>query len=284
MSECYGNSFIRNGELTPGVLFSNAEVYEGESVYEVIRMMNGTPLFFDDHMERMENSVAYHGRTMLASRQAMADDLIRLRKDSGIKEANLKIVHNFKESGNTYLLYFIEPLYPTPQQYRDGVNTILYHAERENPGVKVINHRLRSSIYHRLIATNAYEALLVDSDGFITEGSRSNIFFLSEGKLFTAPDSKVLGGITRKHVLDICRANNFQIRFECIHFETIHKFESVFMTGTSPMVLSVRRIDDIAFSTENPLIRRLLELYMVRVRESISAFRRPRGTGRSAKK
>ena len=275
MSECYGSFFIRNGELTPSVLFDNSDVYEGESVYEVLRMMGSGPLFYDDHMARMASSVGYHGHKMLASPQEMVSQIVTLRKNAGVKEANLKIVFNYRESQNTSLIYFIEPLYPTQQQYREGVKTIIYHAERENPEAKVINHRLRSSIYHRLILSNAYEALLVDNEGFITEGSRSNIFFIREEKLYTAPDEKVLGGITRKHLTDICRVNGIEVIFEAVHEDEIVNYESVFMTGTSPMVLPIKMIDEIGFRVDNKLSRRLLELYMMRVKESLAAFRRP---------
>lgn len=277
MSECYGNFFIRNGELIPCCLFNNAEVYEGESVYEVLRMMGSGPLFFEDHMERMAMSVKHHNHKMLATPAELASQIIMMRKNAGVKEANLKIVFNYKENENTCLLYFIEPLYPTQQQYREGVQTILYRAERENPEVKVINHRLRSSIYHRLILSNAYEAILVDSDGYLTEGSRSNLFFVNEERLFTAPDEKVLGGITRKHVLDICRLNGIEVIMGAVHEDDIVNYESAFMTGTSPMVLPVKMIDEIRFTVDNQLVRRLLELYMIRVKESLAAFRRPAG-------
>ena len=238
-------------------------------------MMGSGPLFFEDHMERMAMSVKYHSHKMLATPRQMAEQIVMLRKNAGVKEANLKIVFNYRENESSYLLYFIEPLYPTRRQYREGVKTILYHAERENPEVKVINHRLRSSIYHRLILSDAYEALLVDTDGFVTEGSRSNIFFVKSGKLFTAPDHKVLGGITRKHVLDICSLNGIEVVMDSVHVDEIADFESVFMTGTSPMVLPVRLIDEITFRVDNPLVSRLLELYTMRVKESLDAFRRP---------
>ena len=139
----------------------------------------------------------------------------------------------------------------------------------------MINHRLRSTIYHRLIATNAYEAFLVDDEGYITEGSRSNIFFVREGKLYTAPDDKVLGGITRKHVIDLCSINGIEIEFRCIALAEIEEYESVFMTGTSPMVLPVKSIDDFEFNVDIPVVNLLRELYSGRVKESLTAFRRP---------
>ena len=45
----------------------------------------------------------------------------------------------------------------------------------------------------------------------ITEGSRSNIFFLKDETLVTAPDNAVLNGITRKHILEICRENSIRL-------------------------------------------------------------------------
>jgi branched-chain amino acid aminotransferase len=265
-----------NGELTPSGVFNNSDVYEGDSVYEVIRMMGGAPLFFSDHMDRLIYSVEHHGRKMLSTADGMANDLLLLRKNAGVKEANLKIVFNYKDEGTTYLLYFIEAMYPTAKQYREGVPVILFNAERDNPGVKVINHRLRSAIYHQLISDNAYEAFLVDADGYITEGSRSNAFFVKGEELFTAPDDKVLGGITRKHILDLCRQNSIRVNMECIRADEIGEFDSVFMTGTSPMVLPVNAIGALAFRTDNQVIARVSELFSARVKESIISFRRPK--------
>lgn len=277
MSECYGSHFIIDRELTPAILFNNSDVYEGTAVYEVVRMMNGLPLFFDDHMNRLKQSLAHLGKEMTITEEEIAHDLIYLKKNSGVKEANLKIVFNYKESrGLTFLLYFIEPLYPTHQQYREGVRTILYHAERVNPEIKLINHRLRSSIYHKLITESGYEALLVDNSGFITEGSRSNIFFSQGGKLYTAPDKKVLGGITRKHILDICGNNGIEVVHEAVHTDILGSFEAVFMTGTSPMVLPIRFIDELGFDVSDKLINRISILYNDKVKQSLTYFAKTR--------
>lgn len=274
MREFYGSCFIRNGELLPEALFNETDIYEGDSLYEVLRMMNGTPLFFDDHMARLENSVSHHGRVMLTTSDSMVTDINRLKKNTRIKDANLKIVFNYKPSGNIYLLYFVEPVYPSEQQYQSGVDTILFEAERNNPGIKIINQRLRSQISEKLTATGAFEAFLVDGDGFITEGSRSNVFFIKNEKIFTAPDDKVLGGITRKQVIGICEKNNIPLEYVCVHAGSLNDYDSVFITGTSPMVLPVRRIDSIEFQTGNRLVKTIMNLFADCVRLNISSFRK----------
>jgi branched-chain amino acid aminotransferase len=273
MDECFGKKFILNGNLESADSFDNSLVYEGDSVYEVIRMVRNSPVFFSDHMERLESSVRIQKRQMLADASVLKRDIINLTKSEKRKEINLKIVFNYNQESLNYLAYFIAPIYPSEEQYRKGVKGILFYAERKDPGSKVINHKLRSSIFHKLILEGGYEALLVNENGEITEGSRSNIFFLRNDTLVTAPDNMILCGITRKHILDICSENNITIRFECIRADRISEYEAVFMTGTSPMVLPFSSVDDKVFNVRIPLIEKLRKLYIIKAEESIRHFR-----------
>lgn len=273
MNECYGKRFILNGELQPEDIFDNSLVYEGDSVYEVIRMVKCSPVFFYDHMDRLASSVRQQRKKMLADAAVLKKDIINLTKSERKKEINLKIVFNYNRDSSNYLVYFIEPIYPSEIQYKRGVKGILFYAERKDPGSKIINHKLRSSIFYKLILDGGYEALLVNEKGQITEGSRSNIFFLRNNTLVTAPDTMILSGITRKYVLDICSENNIKVRFACVRADRISDYEAVFMTGTSPQVLPFSCIDDKNFNVRVPLIEKLRSLYLRKAEESIAQFR-----------
>jgi branched-chain amino acid aminotransferase len=273
MNECFGRRFILNGELKDAVTFDNSLVYDGDSVYEVLRMARGIPVFFQDHMERLSSSVSLQGKEMIADAASIKRSVIMLTRADRQKETNLKIVFNYNEGQASWLIYYIEPTYPSAAQYRNGVKGILFHAERKNPESKVINHKLRSAIYHRLILESAYEALLVSDMNLITEGSRSNIFFLRGDELITAPENMILSGITRKHILSICTGEKIPVRLECVPKDELDTFESVFMTGTSPMVLPFCCIDDLYFEVDKPLITKLRKLYLERSEESIRHFR-----------
>jgi branched-chain amino acid aminotransferase len=273
MNECSGNKFILNGELQSVENFDNSMVYEGDSVYEVIRMIKGNPVFFHDHMDRLAGSVKIQGKEMLADFSVLRKAIITLTRAERRKETNLKIVFNYDNGDINYLVYYIEPIYPSAEQYRAGVKGILFHAERKNPESKVINHKLRSAIYHRLILESAYEALLVNEEDLITEGSRSNIFFLKADILVTAPDNMILNGITRKYILEICSQNGIKVELRCVSINDLSGFDSVFMTGTSPMVLPFCRIEDKSFNVDLPMIVRLRELYISKAEESIRDFR-----------
>ena len=273
MNECFGKKFILNGRLEDADSFDNSLVYEGDSIYEVIRMVRNSPVFFYDHMERLESSVSNQKKLMVADVATIKKDILRLTKSDRKKEVNLKIVFNYNKDSVNYLIYYIEPIYPSEKQYREGVRGILFYAERKDPGSKVINHKLRSSIFHKLILDGGYEALLVNEKGQITEGSRSNIFFLLKNTLFTAPDNLILCGITRKYILDICSANNIPVNLACVKADRIGDYEAVFMTGTSPMVLPFSQIDNKSFNVNVPLLGELRKLYIIKAEESIKQFR-----------
>jgi branched-chain amino acid aminotransferase len=273
MNECYGKKFILNGELQPVGMFDNSLIYEGDSVYEVLRMIKGAPIFFPDHMERLVTSVRLQKKEFLANVPTLRKDIISLIRSDKKRETNLKIVFNYNNGATNYIVYFIEPIYPSETQYQKGVKGILFNAERKDPESKVINHKLRSSIYHKLILESGYEAILVNENNLITEGSRSNIFFLKDETIITAPDNVILSGITRKYILEICTENKIKVEFACVNAGEIKDYEAVFMTGTSPMVLPFYCIDNNFFNVKLPMIDRLRNLYLKKAEESISLFR-----------
>jgi branched-chain amino acid aminotransferase len=273
MNECFGKKFILNGDLQPSYLFNNSLVFDGDSVYEVIRMIKGSPVFFHDHIDRLYSSVKYQKKEMLADIEVLRKAILSLTRSEMNEDTNLKIVFNYNNGMKNWLVYFIEPIYPSAEQYKKGVKGILFRAERKNPESKVINHKLRSEIYHRLILEGAYEALLVNEESLITEGSRSNIFFVKGKTLYTAPDNLILNGITRKHILDICENQNIPLEMRCVSDKDIAEYDSVFMTGTSPTVLPFCCIDDIHFDVELPLMERLRALYLTMAEKSLLRFR-----------
>ncbi len=269
MTECAGKKFILNGELQPAEIFDKSLVYEGDSVYEVLRLVNGCPVFFQDHMDRLLTSVKLQKKELLADVSGLKKAIADLTKVEKKHDTNLKIVFNYNGFVNNYMVYLIETIYPTPIQYQKGVKGILFYAVRKDPESKVINHKLRSSICNKLIAESAYEAILVNENNLITEGSRSNIFFLKNGSLITAPDNVILSGITRKNILEICQENNIRVAFDCVNASEIKKYNAAFMTGTSPMVLPFSCIGNDYFSVKFPMIEKLRKLYQHKAEESI---------------
>ena len=240
------------------------EIPPGEvSFYEVIRTRNGVPLFFDDHMNRLKVGIAtrYDLDEDIAS--VVRHGLNALLSHERHDEINVKVTVSF--TGHQYSLHicYIASVYPSETTVSEGVPLILYHAERLDPGVKMLNNRLRLSVDSELARRHAYEALLVNHDGYITEGSRSNIFFITDGGVIhTAPDSMVLAGITRRYVTEIIGKEGISLIHEAVPASEIHRFRSAFLTGTSPMVLAVKSIENQSFDVTDPLIIKLRRIYI----------------------
>ena len=84
--------------------------------------------------------------------------------------------------------------------------------------------------------SGVYEVLLVNRESKVTEGSRSNLFFIREGVVRTAPDSEVLPGITRQKVLELISEEGFRLDIRSLALEELPSAEAAFLTGTSPKV------------------------------------------------
>jgi len=272
MGECYSKVFIENGQLRDRGDFELSKVFEDHVIYEVIRVRRGIPVFLEDHYNRLEKSASLGGNQLLTAYRELRKQIMRLIGLSDIKNGNIKVTVKYSPSYTGYLIYFVDARYPGPLMYKNGVRGILYFAERRNPVAKVFNHKLRSSIYSELIQTGAYEALLVNRKGCITEGSRSNLFFIISGKIITAPDDCVLGGITRAKILKICEEEGFTVEYRCLHAGELGNTDSAFLTGTSPNVLPFRKIEVYDFDIDNKMLKMLTHKYMQVVEDYIRKF------------
>ncbi len=145
--------------------------------------------------------------------------------------------------------------------YDEGIKTLTYNAIRENPHAKVINQSLRDNVNALLKEKDCYEALYINDKNEITEGSRSNTFFLKGKKVYTAPAKDVLLGVTRQRIIRLCRENGIEVIEMPIKLNEINKFDAVFMSGTSPKVLPIKYIDDIKYDTKYPLLLKIMKIY-----------------------
>lgn len=259
--DCTGSYIWLDGAIVPAS--GNEEIPSGEvTFYEVVRTRDGVPLFFSDHMNRLKDGIAtrYDLREDIAAE--VRAGMKALANHERHDEINVRVTVSFSGYDHSLHICYIPSFYPSETMVREGVPLILHHAERLDPGVKMLNNRLRLSVNGELARRNAYEALLVNHDGFITEGSRSNIFFIAEdGTIQTAPDSMVLSGITRRYVTDIIMKEGISLVYEAVQESDAGRFRSAFITGTSPMVLAVRSIEGLQFNVADPLIGRLREAY-----------------------
>lgn len=262
MSEAVGKKFIYRDKIVPVSDFDSTYQLDSPSIYEVLRVENGIPLFWEDHYSRFQKSVELLGYALNFTLEELRSLLILLIQENSFVRNNVKIVVNQLDATCPALYLFgIESHYPPDDLYKRGIETITYQAVRENPNAKVIYAQMRNAINERLQETQCYEALLVNAEAHVTEGSRSNLFFIKDGTVYTAPENEVLIGITRIKVFALCKRYDIPLVEAPILLLQLNQFEAAFISGTSPKLLPIKSIDNIRFAPENPLLRQLIEWY-----------------------
>jgi branched-chain amino acid aminotransferase len=263
ISEAEEKYMVINGKVMPVSEAGDILAGSSRTIYEVIKVVSGIPLFLEKHMERLEASARLINYSVTNIMNSIRESITELIKANNSPEKNIKIiVYNMGNPVPDFMAYFIRSSYPTPEQYETGVHGILLREERNNPNAKVVNSGYKERVAAALAEANAYEALLVNREGEITEGSRSNIFFVRNGKVLTAPKGNVLIGITREYVFDLCKNLGIEIIEEPISVSMLGEMDGAFMTGTSPKILPISTIDDMSFSSpKNPVIKALISSY-----------------------
>jgi branched-chain amino acid aminotransferase len=236
----------------------------------VIKVVEGVPLFFEEHMERMKRSADLLGVRIQKAEKEILEEISMLVQNNRCQNINVKLVWAQMGEESVFLTYFIRSEYPGQEAYTQGIHTILFHGERINPHIKTLSGSFRERVKDARERSGAYEALLVSKEGYITEGTRSNIFFLKEGRIYTPPAKSVLLGVTRKHVLQICETLEIEVKEETLHVEELPKIEGAFITGTTVDVLPIGSIDDRKIhSVSNPFIQNIVKQYNEEMREYI---------------
>lgn len=246
---------------------------EADVVYEVIRVISGVPLFIEAHLERMNQSLVLAGFTNRPDINSVKKTVRALTETCSVSQQNIRL-NVWQEDGRIqWTGFFVESHYPEPCVYSQGVVTGLLHMERSNPNAKVWQNDLKQAVSQACEARNLYEMILVDSNGFISEGSRSNLFFTCGEKLITAPDESVLEGITRLKLLEIIRRENITLEKREISLSELDSFDGAFITGTSIHLLPVTRIDSWARqSSGQPLIKNLTDKFEELVKHYIDSY------------
>ncbi len=124
---------------------------------------------------------------------------------------------------------------------------------------------------HEAIASGYDEAILLDVNGYVSEGSGENIFIVKKGRITTPPlSSSILAGITRDTVMTLAREDGTPLQEERITRDELYLADEVFLTGTAAEVTPVREVDGRAVGTGQvgEVTRRLQERYFDVVRGS----------------
>jgi len=260
----------------------------GDGVFETMRSYNGKVFMLYSHLDRLYHSLGVLRFSPDFNRAAVADALYRTLAKSGLakKDAYIKIIVTRGEHGGQLhfdqgkrcsLIIIVKKLKPYPEKYyTGGVDIISSAISRQAQGYQVYRHKLVNyfeNLYEKDRAHyhGAFESVFLTGDRLVLEGSTTNIFMVNRSTVLTPPlTQNILDGITRRLVLQLCRAGRIRIWERKIHYRDIINAHEVFLTNSVAGILPVRKIDSHMIGGQIPghITSSLTDLYRLAVEKS----------------
>ncbi len=259
--------FSRNGKVLPigeaVVPLSSIEYAYGFGVYETLRVVRRNVLFVADHIERLERSAEQIGLTHSFGGEVVGKAINDLVAATDSETYNLKILLIGGRTSEDAVLNImcLNPLFPDKKLYSEGAKTITYAYERAFPHAKTLNMLQSYLAYRKAREAGAYDALLINRGGCITEGTRTNFFCIKDDTLYSPPEKDLLLGVTRKHVLEVAAEAGFTIEHVDIPFADLSKYEGAFLTSTSTKVMPIKSVDDFVCGVRPQALTRLMSAF-----------------------
>jgi branched-chain amino acid aminotransferase len=118
---------------------------------------------------------------------------------------------------------------------------------------KISGYYVNSILAKREAKADGYdEAILLDPEGYVSEGTGENIFIVRKGRIKTTPLTSILEGITRNSVIDLAREQGVPVMEERFTRDEMYIADEVFVTGTAAELTPVREIDNRRIGTGKP--------------------------------
>ena len=238
----------------------------GDSVYEVFRTYSGVPLFYQEHWERLQNSARLIHMHITQSYEEITEQIRQTVDATGAGSL----------SKDVYVRYVITrgegpvDLYPNPNLktryviivnavpewnpdfYRVGMKAAIPSVRRNptdalDPNIKGGNYLNNVIAITQARELGADESIILNRDGYVTEASNSNVFFVLDGELVTPGGAAGnLRGITKKAAREACAARDLTVNERDVHVDDLDRTTECFVTSATREVMPIvsLRLDD----------------------------------------
>ena len=272
------NGKIVNKESANVSIFDRGFLY-GDSIYEVTMTYKGIPFLLDEHFDRLWASASKIGLDIQWTRDELLTEIqkgltllnldrvyIRLMITRGSGEIGLDPALASNQS--LFIIYRELPEYPSTW-YEDGVSVIIADIMRNpknaiDPSIKSGNYLNNVLAMKEAKERGAFDAIMLDSKGNVTEATTSNIWIVKDGIYLTPPlETGLLSGITRRTLLDIGAQVGFKMREVNFNATDLKSADEVFFTASTKEIVPIVKVDDVIIGNSKPgkMTKKLHEHY-----------------------
>jgi branched-chain amino acid aminotransferase len=286
----FDGSFVPWDEATIHVkthtLHYGLGVFEGTRAYE--QTGGGTAVFrLDDHLRRLKGSARVVDIPLDYDAERLQGASLELIRRNGLPTCYLRHIA-FLGAGSMGLYPKNNPTrvailawpwgtYLGEEGIRKGIHCKVSSYVRQFPNAMLLKAKASANYLNSILAKreavrSGYdEAILLDGQGYVAEGSGENLFIVYDGRMLTAPLTSVLDGITRDTVMQLARSEGLEVEERHFTRDSLYLADEVFLTGTAAEVTPVRMVDHrpIGNGEPGPVTKKLQELYFAIVRGEI---------------
>ncbi len=259
-------------------VFDHGLLY-GDGVFEGIRAYHGRVFKLKEHIDRLFYSAKAILLEIPMSHEALMKATVESCRVNGLTDGYIRLVVtrgvgtlglNPNRCKNPSVIIIADKIQVYPKElYEKGMDIVTVPTVRNlhsavNPAIKSLNYL--NNILAKIEANNAgvEEAVMLNSEGYVAEGTADNIFVVSKGALLTPPNSAgALYGITRQTVMDLAIAAGWKVAEPNLTRYDLFNADECFLTGTGAELIPVVKIDGRVIGTgqPGPFTRQLVENY-----------------------
>lgn len=231
----------------------------GDGIFEGIRVYNGNIFKCREHLVRLYDSAKSIDLKIPNTMEEMQQLLIDTIRKNELRDGYIRLVVSRgpgdlgldpRRSRGANVVIIVEPLSIYPEEaYINGLKVISVSTRRNipdalNPKIKSLNYLNNVLVKIQANLAGVGEALMLNSQGYVAEGSGDNIFIVKNGVLYTPPSYVgALEGITRAAIIEICGKVGYTVKEEPFTLHDVYVADEVFLTGTAAEVIAVREVD-----------------------------------------
>ena len=265
-----------NVHILSHTLHYGTGVFEGVRAYKT---PNGAAVFrLLEHTERLFNAAKKLNINIPYSIDEVVNAQCEVLNENKLEEGYIRPIIYLGNEGlglrakdlsvNVAIAAWEWPSYMSPEAKQKGISIIKSsYSQYENPlhsGNKIIGTYFQNTMaLHEAIDKGADEALMMDVNGFISEGSGENIFIVKDGVIITPTTKHCLNGITRQSVIQIARDLNYEVVEKDIQYDELVLADEAFFTGTAVEITPIREVDEkiIGSGERGPISNKLQEAF-----------------------
>jgi branched-chain amino acid aminotransferase len=249
--------YVSKEEATVSV-YDHGFLY-GDGIFEGIRIYNGNIFKCKEHLDRLYDSAKSIMLEIPFPQDEMQRVLVETIRRNELKDGYIRLVVSRgpgdlgldpRRSPKANVIIIVEQLSIYPEEaYINGLKTVSVSTRRNvpdalNPKIKSLNYLNNILVKIQANLAGVGEAIMLNSQGYVAEGSSDNIFIVKRGVVFTPPCyCGALEGITRAAIIEICEKVGYKVKEEPFTLHDVYVADEVFFTGTAAEVIAVREVD-----------------------------------------